>query len=173
MKSYKTKIYAVLLSSIFIASCGGSADTPSQNADISSKPTVALTTEQVNVVVGDVFTVDIAMSNFPVSEGGGVSVRFDATMLNASDVTINSVSWDFVNKVSSIDNATGVISDILFSSYNGVTGDSPIATITFNAVASGSSQIILESSSINPFSSDGSMVTTNFVSSNVQIAAAQ
>jgi len=165
MESYKTKIKVctILLSSILAASCGDSAEMQSQNNQNNtnpvvskSKPTVAFTSEQVDATVGDVFTLDIAMSNFPVSEGGGVSVQFDASMLNVSDVTINSGSWNFVNKVGSIDNNTGVISDILFSSYNGVTGDSQIATITFNAIGSGSSQIVAD-----------------FIYSHVQIAAAQ
>ena len=180
MKLYKTKIKlsVILLASMSAVSCNESTETQSNLNNTNpvvtlSKPTVALTTEQVNAVVGEVFTVDISMSDFPVSEGGGVSVQFDASTLNVSDVTINSSNWDFVNKVGNIDNNTGLISDILFSSYNGVSGDSQIATITFNATASGSSQIVLENSSINPFSSNGNIIVTNFTHSNVQIAAAQ
>ena len=180
MKSYKTKIRlsVILLASMSAVSCNQSTETQSNLGEADpvatlSKPTVALTTEQVNAVVGEVFTVDISTRDFPVSEGGGLSVQFDASLLNATDVTINTSHWDFVNKVGNIDNNTGLISDILFSSYNGVSGDSPIATITFNAIASGSSQIVLENSSINPFSSNGNVIVTNFSHSNVQIAAAQ
>ena len=182
MKFNNTKIKTgvVLLASLLIVSCGDSTETSSQkgsnNSDpvvTYSKPTVAFTSQQVNASVGETFTLDISMSNFPVSEGGGVSVKFDASMLNVSDVSINASNLNFVNKVGSIDNNVGVISDILFSSYKGVSGDSQIATITFNAIGSGSSQVILQSSSVNPFSSDGKVVVTDFIYSNVQIAAVQ
>ena len=180
MKSYKKIINMgmVLLLPVLVVACsdgGTQSQTNMNSADpvvtTSSKPTVALSSEQVNAVVGDVFSVDIAMSNFPTSEGGGVTVKFDASMLNVTDVTINKGSWNFVNKVGSIDNSTGVISDILFSSYQGVTGDSQIATITFSAVASGSSQVTLEGSSINPFSSNGAVITVNYTAADILITA--
>ena len=164
---------ALLLPVLVVACSGGDSQSNTSGADsvitTSSKPTVALGSEQLNAVVGDIFTVDIAMNNFPTSEGGGVTVKFDASMLNVSDVTINEGSWNFVNKVGSIDNNTGVISDILFSSYQGVAGDSQIATITFSAIASGSSQIVLQGSSVNPFSSNGSVITANYTATNVLI----
>ena len=180
MKSYKIKLCAVLLSSILAASCGDSIEEQSQDGSNSSstvvtnsKLTVAFTSQKVDVSMGENFTLDISMSNFPVSEGGGVSVIFDPSMLNVSNVTIDAGSWDFVNKVGNIDNNGGIISDILFSSYNGVSGDSQIASITFNAIGSGSSQVVLQGSSVNPFSSDGKIVVTNFIHSNIQIATAQ
>lgn len=177
MKSCNTKIKlcALLLTPLMIVSCDSAVETGSQtdatNPDpvvTSSKPTVALSTEQVNANVGDVFTVDITMKNFPVSEGGGVTIKFDASMLNASDVSI-STGWNFVNKVGNIDNNAGVISDILFSSYQGVDGDNLIATITFSAIASGSSQIMLEGSAINPFASNGDKIAASFTNTNVVI----
>ncbi|MCK5002350.1 MAG: hypothetical protein KAJ92_02520 [Gammaproteobacteria bacterium] len=179
MNLYETKIKAcaILLSSISVMSCSESTDTQSLNTinntdpvvTASSKPTVALTSEQVNVTVGETFTLDITMSNFPTSEGGGVTVQFDSTMLNVSNVTINSDVWNFVNKAGEIDNNAGVVSDILFSSFNGISEDSNVATITFIAISSGSSQISLETSSINPFSSNGGEIAANFVSTKVTV----
>ena len=173
----KIKACAILLSSISVVSCSESTDTQSLNmtndpaVTVSSKPTVALTSEQVNATVGETFTLDITMSNFPTSEGGGVTVQFDSTMLNVSNVTINSDVWNFVNKAGEIDNNAGVVSDILFSSFNGISEDSNVATITFNAISSGNSQISLETSSINPFSSNGSEIAANFVHTSVQVTA--
>ena len=177
MNLYETKINAIviLLSSILVASCDESADTQSLNTTndpviiASSKPTVALTSEQVNATVGETFTLDITMSNFPTSEGGGVTVKFDPSILNVSNVTISSEVWNFVNRAGEIDNNAGVISDILFSSFNGISEDSNVATITFSAISSGNSQISLETSSINPFSSNGSEIAANFVHTNVQV----
>ena len=179
MNLYETKIKVcvVLLASILVSSCGES-DTQSVNmindsdpVVASSKPTVALTSEQVNVTVGETFTLDITMSDFPTSEGGGVTIQFDPSILYVSNVTINSEVWNFVNRVGEIDNNAGVISDILFSSFSGISEDSSVATITFNAIGSGNSQISLETSSINPFSSNGSEIAANFVQTNVQVTA--
>lgn len=175
----KTSTFAVLLS-ILAVSCGESTETQSQNGVNStdpvitkgSGPTVALSSELVNVSAGEIFTLDITMSEFPTSEGGGVTVKFDSTMLTVNNVTIDSGTWDFANKVGGIDNNAGVISDILFSSFKGVSGDAKIASISFNAVASGNCQINLESSAINPFSGDGSKIAVNFVDTNVQISNA-
>ena len=176
MNLYKAKIKmsVLLLSSILVSSCSES-DTQSLNSvsdtTLSSKPTVALTSEQVSADVDDVFTLDITMSNFPTSEGGGVTIHFNPDMLNVSNVAINSEVWDFVNKAGTIDNNAGTVSDILFSSLSGISEDTSVATITFNAISGGNSQISMETSPINPFSSNGSEIAANFVQTNVQIAA--
>ena len=179
MNLYETKIKAcvILLSSLLVVSCGES-DTQSVNTIngsdpvvASSKPTVALTSDQVSTTVGETFTLDITMSNFPTSEGGGVTVQFDPSIINVSNVTINSEVWNFVNKAGEIDNNAGVISDILFSSFNGISEDSSVATITFNAISSGNSQISLEASSINPFSSGGGEIAANFVVADIQVTS--
>lgn len=178
MNLYETKVnvFAILLSSMLVVSCGDTTETQSQNGSDPvvtkvSGPAVALSSGQVNVSTGEAFTLDITMSDFPTSEGGGVTIQFDSMMLNVSNVTINSESWDFVNKVGGIDNNSGVVSDILFSSYKGVSGDTTIATVSFNAIASGSSQINLVDSMINPFSSNGSKIAVSFIPTNVQITA--
>ena len=176
MNLYKSKIKVsvLLLSSILLLSCSES-DTQSLNSDsgttLSSRPTVSLTSEQVSADVGDVFTLDITMSHFPTSEGGGVTVHFNPDMLNVSNVVINSEVWNFVNKAGTIDNNAGTVSDILFSSFSGISEDSSVATMTFNAISGGNSQISMTTSAINPFSSNGSEIATNFVQTNVQITA--
>lgn len=179
MNSYRTiiKTCVILLASALAISCSDSADTQAQNT-LSDPvtagllgPTVALSSKEVSAEVGETFTLDITMSDFPTSEGGGVTARFDATMLNISNVAINSEVWDFKNKEGVIDNDSGVVSDILFSSYDGVSGDSKVATITFQAKNSGSSKISLEGSLINPFASNGEKIAANFIGSDVQIVA--
>lgn len=180
MNSYKTIIKActLLLLSALAISCSDSADTQAQNTLDSdpvivglSGPTVALSSKEVSAEVGDTFTLDITMSDFPVSEGGGVTVRFDANMLTVSGVVINSEVWNFKSRDGVIDNISGVVPDILFSNYDGVSGDSNVATITFQATNSGSSKINLEGSLINPFASNGEKIAANFIGSDVQIIA--
>lgn len=180
MNSYKTiiKACAILLSSALAVSCGETTDTQTQSTLDSDPvivgltgPTVALSSKEVNAEVGETFTLDITMSDFPTSEGGGVTVRFDASMLTVSGVAVNSEVWEFKSREGVIDNNSGVVSDILFSSYKGVSGDSNAATITFQAKNSGSSKINLEASLVNPFASNGEKVAANFVSTDVKIVA--
>lgn len=177
LNTAKIKIAVIAFASILAISCGESSDTQSSVNEpdpviTAAKGTVALTSEQVNAVVGESFTLNITMSDFPTSEGGGVNVQFDASMLNVTDVTINSATWNFISKVDQIDNNAGLISDILFSSYNGVSGDNNIVSITFYAISSGNSQITMTGSPINPFFSAGKKVSASFIPTNVQIIAA-
>ena len=170
----------VLMSSMLMVSCGDTTETQTQNGigtgttsattTKASGPTVALSSEQVEVTQAESFTLDITMSDFPLSEGGGVSILFDPSLINVNNVVINSDIWTFVNKSGEIDNGSGVVSDILFSSFKGVSGDSPVATVTFTAISSGYTQISLQGSAINPFSSNGEKVAVNYVATNVQIA---
>ncbi|MDH5387580.1 MAG: hypothetical protein OEY06_03915 [Gammaproteobacteria bacterium] len=136
-----------------------------------SSATVSLSSQNITTRVGDTFTLNLRMSNFSTSEGGGVTVTFNSSMLNVNNVTINTSVWDFVNQVGSINNNTGMVSDILFSSYGGVSSNNDIASIRFTAVGSGSSTIGLQGSSMNPFSSEGQITPANFVNTNVQINA--
>jgi len=186
---YKIELVAIMTLSLLVMSCSESTETQLQNdindtandvintGDVdpvipdSLKPVVALSSKQVDVNVGESFELEVTMSDFPVSEGGGVTVKFDASKLSVSNVTIDSSVWGFVNKVGGVDNDAGVISDILFSSYNGVSGDSNIATIQFNAIGNGSSQIYLEGSTINPFASSSNTIAVSFISTNVQVGA--
>lgn len=180
MNSYKTIINtcAILLSSVLVVSCSDSADTQSQNTLDSdpvivglSGPTVALSSKEFSAEVGETVTLDITMSDFPTSEGGGVTVHFDPSMLNVSNVAINAETWTFVNKIGEIDNNSGVVSDILFSSFQGVSSDCVVASIAFTAINSGNSEITLQSSLVNPFSSNGAKITANFIDTNVKIVA--
>jgi len=94
------------------------------------------------------------MTDFPLSEGGGVTLRFDPTVIQVDEIIVNSEPWDFVCVPGVIKNEEGVVSDLLFSSYKGVSGDALIATVSFTALNAGKSVIAIEESFVNPFSSD-------------------
>jgi len=131
-------------------------------SSVMAAPDVAFDQSKIKLRAGDTFVLNVRMSDFPLSEGGGITLRFDPSVVQVSEVTIDSGVWDFVNEPGSIDNAGGSVADILFSSYKGVAGDARIATITFTAIHSGKSKVTIEESSFNPFSSDGNRVTVNF-----------
>ena len=111
-------------------------------AEISkSGPSVTLSDSNVSVNTGETFTLDISASEFTSSEGGGITLHFDASLLQATSVDVDDTVWDFVTQDGRINNAEGTISNILFSSYQGVVGDAKIATIEIKSIEQGSSTI--------------------------------
>ena len=123
---------------------------------------VSFSEDVVKSRTGQTFTLDVLMSGFPTSEGGGLILSFDSTRLQVSNVTVDSNVWQFMNKDGDTDNAKGTVTGILFSSYQGVTGDAKIATIEFQAIDKGKSTITLEESASNPFASDGQSINVTF-----------
>ena len=161
----------VLMSSLLLISCNQSS---SDNQSISTAdsgasvvagktgPTVALSSSEVSVYEGETYSLDIVMSDFTISEGGGVTLRFDPALLQVVNVTVDGNVWDFKNKDGRINNAEGSVSDILFSSYQGVSGDAKVATVEFKSIAKGSSAITLVESSVNSFAGDGQKIVVAF-----------
>lgn len=173
----------VLMSSMLLVACSQSSDTQTGNnaaeeidavageieTPVVSKagPTVSLSSANVSVYEGESFTLNIALSDFSTSEGGGITLRFDPALLQATNVVINEGEWNFKNMDGRINNAEGTISDILFSSYLGVEGDSNVATIEFKSIEKGVSSITLTESSANTFASDGQKVDVVFETTTV------
>lgn len=168
---------AVLVFSSLMVSCDQSTDNQSSGLDgnqIDSTVTaakvgsVALSDGDVHVYKGEVFSLDLTMSDFTVvSEGGGITLRFDPLLLQVNNVDIDEAVWDFINKSGQINNAEGTVSDILFSSYQGVAGDAKVATIEFQSIESGMSTITMETSTINPFAGDGQVLVVTLNTTNV------
>ena len=179
MNNYKNTLSgcAVLMSAMLLVACNQSSGTQTSAVDSNqsdaqvavnkAESTVALSSSNVSVYSGDTFTLDITMSKFSTSEGGGVTVRFDPALLQAMNVSINESVWSFKNKEGRINNAEGTISDILFSSYQGVSDDASIATIEFKSISSGVSSITLAESAENAFAADGQKIMVAFESTTV------
>ncbi|RDH80811.1 MAG: hypothetical protein DIZ80_17470 [endosymbiont of Galathealinum brachiosum] len=132
-------------------------------------PGVSFNESKIKLRAGNVFVLDILMSDFPLSEGGGVTLKFDSAVIRVDEINVNTESWNFVSTPGRIKNTDGIVSDVLFSSYKGVLGDALIATVTFTALQAGKSVITIEESSVNPFSSDGNKVIVNFDNANVHV----
>lgn len=134
-----------------------------------AEPSVSFSAEKVKTTVGSEFSLDVVMADFPVTEGGGVSVQFDPSVLEVANVSINSDEWRFVNRTGDIDNADGIVSEILFSSYQGVTGNATIATIQFKAIGKGKAKIKLQEAESNPFASAGEKIDVSFEETKVKV----
>jgi len=119
--------------------------------------------------VGERFSLDVLMSDFPTTEGGGLVLRFNPRVVRVTNVSVDDGVWSFVNKNGDIDNDKGKVSDILFSNFRGVTGDAKIATIEFEAIHKGKSRIRLKESASNPFAGGGENITVEFKSAKIRI----
>ncbi len=172
---------AVLISALSVISCSQSPGEQAANTDITlfedasivttdaaiTGPYVALSKSEVNVNEGDVFTLDVIVNDFVISEGGGVTVFFDPTSVQATTVTVDTSIWDFVTKDGKINNAGGTVSDILFSSYQGVSGNARVATIEFKSIKKGTTELTLKEATANPFASNGEIMAVSFKSTTV------
>lgn len=132
-------------------------------------PAVRFSENTLSVYSGETFSLSIVASEFPASEGGGISLRFDPALLEVVNVTIDSAVWDFKIDKGRINNSDGTLLDLLFSSYRGIEGDALIATVDFKSVNSGLSSISLEESTANPFAANGERMSVEL--NNVTIVA--
>lgn len=125
-----------------------------------------------DVSVSDVFTIDILGEGFSFSNGGGVNLFYDASILNVQSVSIDDTFWNFSTSTGTIDNVSGQVNDILMSAFPGLTvADFTVATIEFIAVGGGTSSLMLTESIINPWASSGSRDNPTLINSSVTVSA--
>jgi len=159
---------AVILSTLALASCGNSSDGQASNAvDVKYDSVVSLSSNKVLISDGDFFALDVTASDLSASEGGSVTLKFNPALVQVSSVNVNNSVWSFVNQNGTIDNVNGTISDIVFSSYQGVSGDAILATVEFQSVSKGTSSIVVTASDVNPFASNGEVLNVLFETANV------
>ena len=136
---------------------------------LSADPVVTFSPSKATLSVNETVTVDILMQDFPVSEGGGVSLKFNPAIIRVTGVELDTVNWNFVGGTGEIDNEAGVVADILFSNFKGVSGTATIATVQFRAIKSGKTQLRLTESSLNPFASEGNRVPVTFETGKIRV----
>lgn len=130
---------------------------------------ISLSESKIKSRVGQTVSVDLVMSDFETTEGGGVNLHFNPKMVKVNSVVVDDSTWSFVNQDGEIDNNTGIVKDILFSSYRSVSGDAKIATIELEFVGKGKSKIKLRESGSNPFASNGEQMTVSFKKSKIRV----
>jgi hypothetical protein len=117
---------------------------------------VVANTLPASVAARQTYTATISAQRFDhATEGGGLDVQFDPSVVQVTSVTVDRTTWEFYANDGTIDNTHGQIQNILFASFEARSGSFPIATVSFQAVASGSPQWKLAESAINPFASAG------------------
>ena len=187
MNNFKTTFSAsaILISALLVTSCsqeagdsnGGTTalpETPAVTPAVQNNTAivgsyVALSNDKVAVLKDEFFTLDVTANDFPVSEGGSVNLHFNPALIQVVSVNVDTSVWDFVNKSARINNTEGKVSDVLFSSYRGVSGNANIATVVFKAIDKGTSEIALTESSVNPFASNGQKMDVSFKTTSVTV----
>jgi hypothetical protein len=124
-------------------------------------------TPPVEVVApGQSFSVAINGQSFGETvDGGGLTLTFNPAVVHVSNVTVNSSVWSFDASGGTIDNVGGTVQNIAFASFTGPTGNFPIATVTFQVIAAGSSSLTLSTVPSNPFGSGGQVIPVTFAGS--------
>jgi hypothetical protein len=136
------------------------ATPPKTMADVpvpsTSRISAAFSNGGTATAAGQTLTVALAGQSFDhPTEGGGFDLTFDPAVVQVSGVTVDAATWEFFTKNGTIDNARGTLTDLIFASFAGRSGNFPIATITFTTVAAGSPNLHLTESTVNPFASGG------------------
>lgn len=117
--------------------------------------TVSFSPSSKTVIAGRPFSMNIMGSFLPgeAIEGGGLNMSFSPSALSVSNVRINTTLFDFYSLPGTINNAAGTISGMVFNTFAGASGNFLIATVDFMALGTGTSNLLLSQSSLNPFSS--------------------
>ena len=125
---------------------------------------ISFSNSKVQSQVGESFSLDVLMSGMPMIEGGGIVLHFDPTLIEVTNVTVDNIVWRFVNNNGEINNDEGSVTDILFSSFRGVSGDAKIATVEFKSLAKKRKRgvISMTESTTNPFASAGQNISVSF-----------
>ena len=108
---------------------------------------------------GQSFTLNLVGSGFSsIVDGGGLNIGYDASILAVTNVTVDDTTWDFYSSPGVIDNAAGSVSEIHFAALSDVSGDFMIASIDFLAIGTGTTDLLLSESTLNPFASGGTLL---------------
>ena len=136
--------------------------------------TVSFLPAQQNVVIGNSFSLDI-MGDFSLAEtldGGGLNLDFSSSLLNVTNVTVNTGLFELFSDPGTIDNNLGTVSDVIFNTFSSnASGQFLIATVDFTAVGIGLGELLLSESTLNPFSSQGMPLDVQFQNASIQVTA--
>jgi hypothetical protein len=133
--------------------------------------TVTFNPSVSNVQLNDIFTVDIVGTDFTSgTDGGGVNVSFDPSILNVLSVSLDSV-WDIWADTGTIDNTSGTVTGIDFATFSNLPSSFTIGTLQLKATGTGSSTLgLTESFGIGGFALGGSSQTVSFQDGTVNVS---
>lgn len=137
--------------------------------------TISFDNSLTNIGLGNVFSLDVTGTGFVSSaDGGGVNLSFDHNVLNVLSVSINETVWDFGGfgiSTGTIDNSVGALNGVMVNTFSNPGTSFIVATIEFQAVGMGVSDLMLSEFNLNPWASGGSTVNPTFEQSTVTVAS--
>jgi hypothetical protein len=139
-----------------------------------SAATITFDSPLTNVNTNDVFTINVIGNDFLSNvDGGGVNLSFDSSVLSVLSVSINESVWDFGGfgiSTGVIDNQNGSLNGVMVNAFSDVSGDFIVATIEMQAIAEGTSSLLLTEYGLNPWASGGSLINPDFVDASVNVS---
>ncbi len=128
-----------------------------------------------NAALNEYFTLDVKAWNFPITDGGGANISFNAGIVNVLAVHIDTTRWNFGSTGTSqgtIDNAAGTVTGILMNAAsNEPSGDFVAFTVDFKAVGLGSTSLILSDYALNPWASGGFEINPSYMTGVVNVSS--
>lgn len=140
------------------------------SATATEAATVRFDPSSLTVNLGNIFSMDIIAEDFTTTtEGGGLSLSFDESIVNVNSVALDTSVWEFFTDPGTINNGTGLVSDMIFASFAGRTGNFDIGTVFFTAIGPGTSNLGLTSSLLNPFAGGGEVIPVTLTDGSVSV----
>jgi len=139
-----------------------------------SAATITWASPVTNVNTNDTFTIDIIGTGFTSTvDGGGVNFSYNSNVLNVLSVSVDTNVWDLGVGISAgaIDNAAGAVNGVMVNTWSGVTGGFSVASVTFQAVASGTTGLSLSEYILNPWAGAGLLLNPDYVDATVTVSA--
>ncbi|MCG8670048.1 MAG: VPLPA-CTERM sorting domain-containing protein [Pseudomonadales bacterium] len=159
------KIIAASCTALFAASFATSA----LAAEVSITPSVS------DVIVGDVFTLDVVATNFDVPTGGAtIGMNFDSNYLNLVSIDLADDSpFDFVDALPAENGSVDLLTLLApFSGLEDPFGDFSTFTMTFEAVAEGNAYVSLFDDALDGWmGSDLSPISVDYFNASVNVSA--
>jgi hypothetical protein len=117
---------------------------------------VVFTPVASEALVGDLVVVEVRGLGFTDNViGGGFDLNFDPAVVSLSSVQVDNTTWGFATNMGTIDNTAGTLTAVWFNAFQPLpTGNFPIATLRFTALAPGVSPLNLLANAGFPFVSD-------------------
>ena len=133
--------------------------------------TISLSDRNYSANINDIFTLDIIGQDFTSNvDGGGVNIIFDPAIINVLSVSIDNDFWDFMNMEGTINNTLGTVNGIMVNALSSTTDNFTVASIEFQAITGGTTNILLNDFSFNPWSSGGETISTSYVTGQVTVS---
>src|SRR5262245_15063208 len=123
------------------------------SASASQASQVVFDRTSASVTLNNSLQISLLGTFSPASEGGGVNLSFNPSQLRITNITIDATSWPFFRQTGTLNNTAGTLTDLVFASDVARLGPVPIATITFQAIGTGTSSLQLTASALTPFGS--------------------